>query len=702
MNMAGQPQIWTPFTRPGMSLNATQDPYEAIKDGTMMPRCHSADTMLVMMERYVRADSAMANWAAPAKKAIDYFEGKQWSADALAKAADDDRPTITLNKIAPLVRLVLGYHRSNRLDTRFLPTDDTNSVEAIAEILSKIVKQIAINNHEQYVSTEVFLDGILGGRGYFDWRLDFEKNDFGDIRGTAKDPFTIRPDPDADTYEPSGWGHVFESRWWSIDEIQYILGANVAALMQPFLGGYGYKGGIPNDMRDLLGAHTPWRTFGGQTPDQIANAYESYISNVTDAYRKNVLVVDCQHTIRVMQRNIVDLETGDRYPVPDSQTSEQLQKAMMWAAEQYAMKGQACPLRVENRPAKRIRWTTMIGDIVVYDSWSKYKSYTIVPYFPYFRRGMTKGMVEDLIAPQDEINIRRSSQVDILTRIAHSGWMWHKDGLEEEEKQKLEQFGAAAGINVEWKGKDPPKRIEPGQMPTGIERLEEKATMDLKEIAGINDSALGQLDRVQSGRAIEARQKQSIMGIEVYMDNNKRTMHLVGEKKLEMIQQFYTEPRMFRILGDGGGYSSIGINIPNALGEISNNVSIGKYALAVDETPISETYLTAQSEELMEMIEKGIIPVQMVQDIAVDLSTIPQKALIKMRLAAFLKAQGLPTAEELVMMQQQGIPLNPSMIPPPPVPPGKAAPGAPAGGAPEQPVGSAASPAPTSQAVAVP
>ena len=689
--------VWSPqnalatpgtLVMPGIRRNPweTEDPYAALKNGTLMPATHDAALMQLMMERYNRADAALRDWAAVAKKCIDYVEGRQWTAEALAKAADDDRPTITLNKIGPLMRLLLGYFRNNRLDTRVLPSNDMNSTEAVADALSKIFKQQATTNHEAYVSTEVFMDGILGGRGYYDARLNFEHNDFGEIQIRAKDPFTIRPAADADTYEPSDWGHVFESRFWSIDEIEYTFGKNVMALVAPLIGGSSYRGGLPTDMRDLDSGFMPWRTFAGEGGD-FGNTYQSYIANVADVYRKNILVVDCQHMVRTMQRNILDLETGDRYPIPDSCDQAQLQKILQWATEQYALKGRASPLKVEIRPAKRVMWTTMIGDIVVYNQWSKYKSYTTIPYFPYFRRGKTRGAVEDLLGAQDEINLRRSGQIDILTRIAHSGWLWHKDSLSEDEKQKLEQFGAAAGINVEWQGKDKPERLQPGQMPTGIEKLEEKATLDLKEIAGINDSALGQIDRVQSGRAIEARQKQSIIGAEMYMDNNKRSYLLLGEKKLEMTQQFYTEPRLFRIMGEGGSYSTIGINQAEVAGTIANNVTIGKYDMTIDTTPMSETYLTAQSEELLELVQAGVLPIQMVQDIAVDLSTLPQKALIKMRLAAFLQAQGLPSAEQLVQMQQQGIPLNPAMIAPPPgaAPGGAPAPGG--GGGKEPPTG---------------
>jgi hypothetical protein len=57
----------------------------------------------------------------------------------------------------------------------------------------------------------------------------------------------------------------------------------------------------------------------------------------------------------------------------------------------------------------------------------------------------------------------------------------------------------------------------------------------------------------------------------------------------------------------------------------------------------------------------------MVQDIMVDLSTAPQKELIKVRLNAYLKAQGLVTADELAALVQQGAQVPPNMLPQAPV-----------------------------------
>lgn len=676
MGLAGPDQQWLPPEQPGDAAKPTtygeRMLFGSDKYSVRMPGCHRQDIVLLHSERYIRDDAAMTPWATEGKRCIDFVENRQMSEQEIRDAIADDRPHYCWNKIAPLTRLILGYHRNNRVQNRFLPTSDVNSVQDMSERLTKIVKHIDKSNQEEYVDTEVFADGIYTGRGYFDYRLNFETNDFGDLKGASRDPFTIRVDADADTYDPATWGHVSESRWWNIDEVEYTFGQNAAHLISPLLFNGSYRGGYSGAIFELQEEITPWRTFGGGMSNNTwglgaAGMMEAFLANSIDPYRKNIRVVDFQHYIRVMQRNIVNLETGDRTPIPGQFKPEQIQKMMQWCAEQYAIKGEACPLRVEWRPTRRVRWTTLVGDIVVHDDWSPYKTFTLTPFFPYFRRGQTRGVVSDLLDPQCGINRSRNAEIDHVERTAHSGWMWHEQGLREEEKRKIERHGAASGINIEYKGtqEQKPEKIVPGTPPTALQHISEQNALDLKEISGINDSALGQLDRVQSGRAIEARQKQSVLGIEPYMDNWKRTKSLAGIKKLEIIQDHYTEPRLFNIMGENGKWESEQINKRLASGEIANNVTLGRYLVAIDETPLSATFLNAQYEEMVEMAEKGLIPVPIIQDIAIDLSSLPQKELLKQRMNAYLKAQGFLTADELTAMQAAGQVVPLQMIPPP-------------------------------------
>lgn len=606
------------------------------------------DMLLMLAERHARATSAMEPWANVAKTCIDFTEGKQWTAEQLQTLEDEGRPALTFNKIAPLVRLILGYHRNNRVDVRYLPGHDGTGTEEVAKALTQVGKHISEMNQEPYVDGEVMLDGIITGRGYYDTRLDFEKNDFGDIKITAKDPFSIKVDPDAEDYDVNTGSFIIEDRWVSLEEVEVNYGKAALQLVAPLVS-RNYSGMPMNSFVEVLSEVMPWRSFGGGNQWDL-NPYlpiESYLANAYDTARKNVKLVDCQHYQWVMQRYILDVETGDREPIPDFYKPDQVKKILAWAQRQYAKRGKLSPLRVVTRPGRRVRWTTLVGDIIVYDKWSAYETFTITGYFPYFRRGKTRGAVEDLLDPQREINKRRSATLDIVTRSAHSGWKHHESSLTPENKDRLEREGAAPGINIEWKGESwmEPKKIEPSAPPIAMERLETKANDDLKEISGINESLLGQIDKVQSGRAIEARQRQGVISIQIYMDNMSRTKELMARKKMEMVQNHYTEQRIIRIRGEGGTLNQIIINQDTA-GKIVNDVTVGRYSVQIDETPLSASFLSAQFEELMMLIEKGVLPLEAVMDIAVDVSSIPQKDLIKRRVQLVMAAKGIPIGDD--------------------------------------------------------
>ncbi len=634
---------------PAMRMPSEKD----VRNGTVTPQqCapyQNANTVLLMADRHLRATAGMESWAITARRCVDYSEGRQWTEESLARLDMEDRPGLTFNKIAPLVRLVLGYHRNNRMDAKFMPGYDGTGISEVASALTALNKQISQSNKEPYVDTEVMLDGMVTGRGFYDQRLDFEENDFGDIILSARDPFTIKLDPEGEDYDINKSTFVMEDRWISIEEIEFLYGGAAAALLAPLVRGGQYLGGIPNSLIEYSDAIMPWRTFGGTSNSMYGSGYqamEAYLVNAYDRARKVIRLTDCQHYIRVMMRCFVDLETGDRVPIPDNWTFDQVQKVLLYSEMKFKAKGQANPLRMQVRPVRRVKWTTLVGDLIVHDEWSPYKTFTISSYFPYFRRGKTRGMVEDLLDPQDEINKRRSANIDIVTRTAHSGWMYHAKGLTKEMKDRIEQYGATPGINIEWQGEAgmKPERIQPATPPTAMEKLEEKGAADLKEISGINDSLLGQVDVVQSGRALEARQRQAVLALQIYMDNMTRTKQLVTEKRLEVVQQHYTESRVVHSLGEDGQAQNTMINKRDEAGEIINNVTLGKYTAVISETPLSASFISAQFDELLDLVEKGILPIPAIQNIAIEISSLPQKDIIKANVAALNAGQPMPNA----------------------------------------------------------
>ena len=604
------------------------------------------NTILLIADRFDRASQAQNKWAVKAKECVDFVEGKQWTDEDLKEMAADDRPALVFNKINALLRLVMGYFMNNRTDEKFLPGQDDIATDQVAQAITKVAKQMSESSKQPYVDGEVFVDGIITGRGYYDCRMKFEKNDLGEYGTMAQDPFATYLDPDGDQYDLNESSFVMTSKWFSLNQIAETYGESAKLLVEPLLTGGVYTG-LPASITDYAEELTPFRKFGGELDGYLYSSYGplgSFLHNQIDDARRSIRVLEMQHYTHTMTRMVVDLETGTKKFLPEHWDMERIYRFLAWTDEKFAAIGQKNPLRYDERVERRVRWTTMVGDFLVWDDWSPYDSFTIIPFFPWFRRGKTRGMVEDLIDPQREINKRRSAQIDQVSRTANSGWIWHKEGMDHEEQDNWERNSAVPGFTGSWSGKESwmkPEKITQAAMPLAAERLEDKAAGDLKEISGINEALMGQTDKVQSGRALEAKQRQGVVSIQTYMTNMTRTKELVGIKKLSLIQNHMTEQRLIRVLAADGSQEQLIINQRGTAGEIIRNVTLGTYGLSIDETPLSASYNAAQFEELMEMIEKGVLPVELVMDIAVDTSSIPSKELIKQRIQDFMAAKGI-------------------------------------------------------------
>lgn len=603
------------------------------------------DKILRQISRYQEAATAHRIWSRPAVECVDFYEGEQWSDEDKKFLAEEGRPILTFNKIAPLIRLVLGYERQNRYDIRAMPGNDSASSNDVATALSQTFKQIATQNRMEWSSSEVFRDGLQCGRGYFDVRMDYSRNIFGDIAVTVQDPFSVYPDPHNDDYDINKGEYVQVSRWLSLQAIEQAFGKMIRDEVDSYRTSYGHSlvtGGYGDDYEDDL---SPARFFAQITTFEgsFTNDFPigpgrdaSSIFQHFDPVRKTVRVIDMQHYVLTRRRFFVDLQTGKTSVIPDDFDHNKIVKLVDVAA-QYGNE-----LDVVEMMDRRCAWTITAGPLILYDEWSDYETFTVIPYFGYFRRGKTLGLVHDLRDPQREINKRRSAEIDIVSRIPHSGWIYHQKGLDVENTELLEEFGASPGINIAWKGENymKPERINPSPPPTAMERLEERATADLKEISGVNDSALGQIDRVQSGRAIEARQRQTVIAIEPYLDNMARTRHLLGEKMLNLVQRKYTEERLVRVIGEGGeDQEVVHLNARDTAGRIINDVTVGVYMISIEESPASSSFLQGQFEEALDLLERGVpIPA----DILIDLSSMPRKTEIKQRIQQAQKAQQAP------------------------------------------------------------
>ena len=581
-------------------------------------------------KRYVRLrDNGHSQYVANAKKYDDFYTGEQWDAADKKKLEDEGRPTLTINTILSTINTVLGEQTAKRAEINFKPKSNGN--EETATALTKVCMHIGDDNNMDWVESQVFADGLIQDRGYFDLRMNFDDSIQGEVAIESVDPLDVLIDADAKEYDPKTWNEVIVTRWLSLDQIESTYGQKVADQLQHLAAGGDIYGGDSVAVED--------NRFGDTSGFDIAD------DGSTDRTVKSVRIVERQHRRMCMSEWYVDAQSGDMRPVPES-----------WDDTKKQQFGQQVGLFIQKRLAPRIRWTVSADQILLHDEWSPYKSYTIVPYFAYFRRGKPFGMVKNLISPQEQLNKISSQELHIVNTTANSGWIAEEGALTNMTDDELAERGAETGlVLIHGRGTQAPQKIQPNQIPTGIDRITQKASHNIKEISGVSDAMLGMESAEVSGVALKSKQQRGQIQIQVPLDNLARTRHMVAAKMLELVQQFYVEERLIQITNpsmpdpaDPAAQEQMMINQTTPEGQIVNDLTLGEYSVVISNQPARDNFEESQFSEALQLRQAGVmIPDHRV----IEYSHLAQKRDIAEEVKSIM-GLAAPSEEEMAMQQQ--------------------------------------------------
>ena len=586
-------------------------------------------------DRYVRArDNGHLEYIEMAKKCDAFYRGDQWDDNDISNLEAEGRPALTINTVLPTVNTVLGEQSTRRADVQFKPRRGGEA--EVAHTLTKLYMQIADNNKLDWVEQQVFSDGlILDGRGWFDVRMDFSDHVEGEVRITAKDPLDILIDPDAKDSDPKTWNEVFETRWMTLDEIQESYGKKKAEQLQ-FIAENGNSYG-----RDSVEYEE--NRFGD------LDAETDYIGISTtgsdDDYRnlRALRVIERQH--RRMQRVMcfVDPVTGDSRDAPDA-----------WSEAKVKKFGKQYGLSVVSKVKRKVRWTVTCDQIVLHDDWSPYDNFTLIPFFAYFRRGRPFGMVRNLLSPQEQLNKIASQELHIVNTTANSGWMVESGSLVGLSADDLEEHGAETGLVLEYnRGSTPPVKIQPNSIPTGLDRISQKAAANIKAISGINDSMLGSDSAEVSGIAIRAKQNRGVIMIQVPLDNLRKSRQYLAESILHCIQSFYTEERVIQVTNEDDPLKpreEMVINQQTPEGRIINDLTLGEYDVIISTAPARDSFDEVQFAEALNLRQVGVsIP----DDAIIEYSHLARKGELAKRIRMLTGVERSPEQQEMAAAQQQ-------------------------------------------------
>ena len=510
--------------------------------------------------------------------------GRQWTAAAKAQLQRESRPAYEFNQIKPSVNSAIGYQIHNRADIAFKPRGGDADLNT-ATILSKVTMQVADMCNLHWHETQAFSDGLIQQRGYYELRMDFDKNIQGEIVIGTLDPLDVVPDPDSKAYDPDQWGDVIITRWLTLDEIEQLYGKAARKAAEESNDGGRDFGDIDDEVpRNKFGSRdrTGWTDAMAQKDDGL------------ERYR----IIDRQRFVYEFTQCLVWPASGD-VQVEATMAADSITDALANGAVRA------------KRMKRRIKWTVTTYTATLHDTYSPYEHYTVVPYFAYFRRGQTVGMVDDAMGPQEALNKAVSQYVHIVNTSANSGWIVQEDSLANMTLEQLQEQGAKTGLVVEYKkGSAAPQKIQPNQVPTGIDKIIDRADKALKDVT-VPDAMRGSQGPEVSGIAIQSKQFASQQQLAVPLDNLAYTRHLLAVRILKLIQRYYDSYRVFRITETD---PMTGKKVEQALeinrfdpmtGGYFNDVTVGTYDVVISEQPMQVTFQNSQFQQALEMMKAG-------------------------------------------------------------------------------------------------
>jgi len=301
-----------------------------------------------------------------------------------------------------------------------------------------------------------------------------------------------------------------------------------------------------------------------------------------------------------------------------------------------------------------VRRAIIINGKVILDEPLPYsfQGFTLVPFVAHrissgsTDQGLPLSLVSIVRDIQDEINKRRSKTLHYLQSkrvIAPEGAIPNPDEFMEE-LRRPDAF-------LTYSGRFSPDliRIEDDlQLSAQHFTLMQEAINELSLITGIYPDFLGQPTNARTGAALRVRILQSQNSVQRYFSAIERGIKNIAERTLALIKQYYSPERIQQIVDFFADFrtpiqfSQDTVQVRNTLASLRADIIV----------KVTQGGFTERQEQLVQLVElMKVLPPELVAlsiDVLIDAFDLPQKEVIKERLALLIRAQ----------LQQQQEPAN--------------------------------------------
>lgn len=482
----------------------------------------SDDLLEKVKDCWKEAREHQQTWRDEARKDYDFYAGEQWDQDALNMLAEQQRPAIVFNRVAPVVDAIVGFEINNRQEVRFIPR--TRGDVRPNEILTAAAEWIRDESDADTEESTAFRDAVICGMGWCEVRLTDEANPDSDVCIERVDPLEMAWDPTA--RKPN----LEDGRW---------------VLREKFLTKDQFRAQFPDADIDV-GA---LKDFEESLADSKSGVTEriAYQGRETDSVaHRDIRVWEYQYKKSTYGWKVVNPVTGQTEEVDEDiyrQAVEMFDKEQLQAAK--FRKNKVCRVFVA-------------GGEIIQDGDApdpEHFSYCAITGKYDRNRNLWYGVVRALRDPQEWANKWLSQSMHVLNTQAKGGVMAEKSAVPD-----VHEFEAS------WSSSDAVTWVNPGalsgqmiqpkpmaQFPTGLDRLLQLALQAFGEVSGVNQEMMGMADRQQAGVLEYQRKQAAITILAPLFDSLRRFRKMSGRVLLHFITNYISDGRLIRIVGKESG-----------------------------------------------------------------------------------------------------------------------------------------------------
>ncbi|WP_420813574.1 hypothetical protein [Lampropedia aestuarii] len=463
----------------------------------------------------------------------DMYDGMQWRPEDAAEVEQRGQMPLVFNELAPMIDWMIGTERRSRVDAKVLPRSE--DAVKMADIKTKVMKYMSDVNRAVFVRSQAFAESVKSGLSWIDdgVRDDPTKEKLYKTheswRNVLHDSRAVR------SMDLSGCRYVF--RWRDIDlDVAQAMFPERARLLEEAAMDYS---ALATEDESLDGWGGPMASHMAETRAMIRRGGTgSMIAGPggQSQARRVVRIYECQYR-KPEQSRIV--ESG---PFRGSILSE-------FDPIVQAIMEQDQSLGIVDKVAMRMHVAVFVpgGMLAKGPAPWRHNDFSLTPVwcFRRSRDGAPYGLVRRVRDLQLDLN-KRASKANFLI---NSNQIIAEEGATDDWDNLRDEANRPDGVLIKKRGTELTIRRDSEQVAGQVQMMQYNAAA-IQKTGGVADENLGRQTNAVSGEAIKARQLQGSVVTTEPFDNLRLATQLSGSKELSLIEQFVTEEKVIRLVGE--------------------------------------------------------------------------------------------------------------------------------------------------------